>query len=63
VRDLDRAIIATTLLAHYRSFVIGFILKGQTPEDAETDAINAVRLLAKDAFPTLTLEILPEANQ
>jgi hypothetical protein len=64
VSALEKQIICSLLLAHMKTIVLALIQTGQTQsaEEAETEAINGVRKYAGEAFPDLTLKILPDAT-
>lgn len=61
---LEKQIICSLLLAHMKTIVLALNQTGQTQsaEEAEVEAIDGVRKYAEEAFPDLTLKILPDAT-
>ena len=61
VSRLEKRIIASLQLAHGKTIQLAATMGGQalTEQDAEEIMIQGVRDYAEEAFPELTLEILP----
>jgi hypothetical protein len=63
VRELDKQIISAVLFSHYKTAVLALVTGGSSPEEADRRAITATDEYAKSAFPDLTIDVLPEADQ
>jgi hypothetical protein len=62
VSPLEQRIIASVLLAHFKTLILSFLQRGvfSSAEDAEEAAVEGVRLYATEAFPELKLKLLPD---
>jgi hypothetical protein len=63
VRELDKQIISALLFAHWKTAVLALVQAGSTHEEADAEAIRSVDVFAKEFFPEMQLDVLPDADQ